>query len=628
MLLYLPSLVLRLVTPSYSTLELEGLSSQTFNMAESYRDPEKHVEVESRAVHTSDGSSTTLEYDQAAWETGVLPRFPWLGIGSLFCVLLSAGAAALVLVLCNGRAQSHWPKKVTPSVILAGINAFANIMLAIAIGQGVAIAWWRKMLGGATVKDLHHSWGFSTSLAAMVKGWRYLNVIALAALAAKLAIVDSILLQRSLQTYLANDPTMNSSIITPHVADFPMTGIVAGNNRTVSSVKMDFQNSVVNGWSASSPGSGITFQGCDGTCVGGFEGVGFSYALLQSSYPPEQINLTESKWHNGSVPIFDLSFEMSWANATKKYSSIFVDMLYFSADSPTGDCTGALSKARYEVRPAVLDMDITLRDFSKVNSASTEGATVELGNLLKYPSIETGNHLSPSAWTASWNDAGNQFQPYHVKRTIDYTEDGSNGDTKLGGIFLSLQMYMASSASIAFNPTTKEWDLSQVGSYQLEQRAAAYQGDLTPGSCNYNFFSGTENQVLYAINRLGFAITTDTNNPTYSTRNVTMETTAFGIHYRTNFGFMAGAIASMVVCVLLVLPTYWKFWELGRPVSLAPVEIANAFRAPVLDSSKASNAMVEDLLKEVGNRKVMFGEGPEGRLAVEEIGKVKRVGTA
>jgi hypothetical protein len=595
-------------------------------MAESSRDPEKHIQVESRAVHSSDGSSTNQEYDQAQWETGVLARFPWLGISSLFCVLLAAGAAALVLVLSNGRPQSRWPEKVTPSVILAGINAFANIMLAIAIGQGVAIAWWRKMLGGATVKDLHHSWGFSTSLAAMVKGWRYLNVIALAALAAKLAIVDSILLQRSLQTYLANDPTMNSSIIAPHVIDFPMTGIVAGSKKTVSSVKMDFQNSIVTGW-AGGAGVSTTFEGCNGECVGLFEGVGFSFTLLEASYPPEQINLTESKWHNGSVPLFDLSFEMSWANATKKYSSIFVNMLYFSADSSSGDCTGPLSKARYEIRPALLDIDITLRDFSKVNTVGSQGATVETGNLLRYPSIETGYHLSPSAWLGTMNEAGNQFQPFQVKHNIDYPEDGSNGDTRLGGIFLSLQMYMASSANITFNPTTKEWDLSQEGSYQLQQRSIAYQGDLAPGSCNYNFFSGTQSQVLSAINRLGFAITTSPSGPGYTTRNITVEATAYGIHYRTNFGFMAGAIVSMIVCVLLVLPTYWKFWELGRPVSLAPVEIANAFRAPVLDSSKASNAMVEDLLKEVGNRKVMFGEGPEGRLAVEEIGKVKRVGT-
>jgi len=54
---------------------------------------------------------------------------------------------------------------------------------------------------------------------------------------------------------------------------------------------------------------------------------------------------------------------------------------------------------------------------------------------------------------------------------------------------------------------------------------------------------------------------------------------------------------------------------------MAPTEIANTFRAPVWDSSEPSNAMVDDLLKEVENRRVMFGQMPERRLTVEEIGK-------
>jgi hypothetical protein len=137
----------------------------------------------------------------------------------------------------------------------------------------------------------------------------------------------------------------------------------------------------------------------------------------------------------------------------------------------------------------------------------------------------------------------------------------------------------------------------------------------------------TEKNILYAVNRLATVTATDKFLPSAPpSRNFTVQATPFGVYYRTNFGFMAGAVISMIVCVLLVLPSYWKFWELGRPMSLTPAEIANAFHTPALNSSKASNAMVEDLLKAVGNRRFMFGEGPQGRLAVEEIGKVRRVG--
>jgi hypothetical protein len=44
--------------------------------------------------------------------------------------------------------SNKWKKRgqLTPSVALAVTNTVSNLALAIAIGQGVAIAWWRKVL--------------------------------------------------------------------------------------------------------------------------------------------------------------------------------------------------------------------------------------------------------------------------------------------------------------------------------------------------------------------------------------------------------------------------------------------------------------------------------------------------
>jgi hypothetical protein len=591
---------------------------------------EKDFVVLSRETGSSSGDSAQ-EYDEPQWETGVRARFPWLGIGSLVCVLVSAGAAVLILTLCDGRAQSGWPKKLTPNVILAGINAFANIMLAIAIGQGVAIAWWRKVLGGATVKDLHHSWGFSTSLTSMVTGWRYLNFIALAALAAKLAIIDSILLQRALQTYNAQDHARNLTMQAPLFTAWPSTGVVNSQEKQVSYIRMDFQNNVVSPWAGGAGASPVpsAFSGCDGVCQGTFEGVGFAFSgesVVPGGGGPvstSQVNLTDPIWHNGtSVPIFDVSFEMSWANTTKKYSSIFAHILFFVVnDGP--DCSGQFFESRYEIRPALLDVDFMFQDYSKL-SVGVSTPTINAGNVLRIPAGD-----SFSRWSSFWNEDGDQRNGFHVKKHLDYPEDtGSIGNTTLGGVFLALQRYVGSSANITYNTASKKWDLSQQGTYALQMAASSSAGDMAPGSCNYEYWLGTDSSVIAAINELAFELTTSPT-PDGTQQNVTTVQQAYGIHYKTNFGFMAGAVVSMVLCVILVLPSYWKFWELGRPVSLAPVEIANAFRAPVLDSSKASNAMVGDLLREVGDRRVMFGQmSAGGRLAVEEVGKVKRVGTA
>lgn len=59
--------------------------------------------------------------------------------------------------------------------------------------------------------------------------------------------------------------------------------------------------------------------------------------------------------------------------------------------------------------------------------------------------------------------------------------------------------------------------------------------------------------------------------------------------------------------------------QLGRKVTLNPVEIAYAFRSPVMGLSAVAT---EDLLKEVGNRQIKYGNivaGPDqGRLGVAE----------
>jgi hypothetical protein len=92
------------------------------------------------------------------------------------------------------------------------------------------------------------------------------------------------------------------------------------------------------------------------------------------------------------------------------------------------------------------------------------------------------------------------------------------------------------------------------------------------------------------------------------------------IEYQSHEAFMYAAIALMLACILCVLPSYWRFWELGRKVTLGPIEISSAFQAPVLSHpGLASGGEVDILLKEVGNRRIRYGEVQgQGRLGMAE----------
>ena len=88
---------------------------------------------------------------------------------------------------------------------------------------------------------------------------------------------------------------------------------------------------------------------------------------------------------------------------------------------------------------------------------------------------------------------------------------------------------------------------------------------------------------------------------------------------------MAGALVSTFVCVLFVLPMYWEFWQLGRKLALSPLEIAAAFRSPLVDAGKD----IDGILQEAGKKQVQFGHivsgEAAGRLGVAEHAQVERV---
>jgi hypothetical protein len=202
----------------------------------------------------------------------------------------------------------------------------------------------------------------------------------LAALAAKLAIVDSIFLQRATQTYQDDDPIRNVTIKVPTSSNFPLSSIVA-NSQGVD-IRGGFQGYVVDTWRGTGFTTLANFEGCKGYREGILPTVGFSYTC--DTPKTEQINLSEPKYQNGSsMSLFDLSFKMSWASGTKDYSSILFDFEYFTADSPTGDCTGALTSYHCEARPAALDILFLLADFSKTDTKLPVDSSVRIGHGLQ-----------------------------------------------------------------------------------------------------------------------------------------------------------------------------------------------------------------------------------------------------
>jgi hypothetical protein len=76
--------------------------------------------------------------------------------------------------------------------------------------------------------------------------------------------------------------------------------------------------------------------------------------------------------------------------------------------------------------------------------------------------------------------------------------------------------------------------------------------------------------------------------------------------YRTSPLLVTVGIVLSLIGVAAILPLYAGFWELGRNVTLNPLEIARAFGAPVLDGLDG-NATPDMITLERGGMSVRYG---------------------
>lgn len=587
-----------------------------------------------------------------SWTPGFIARFPTIGLGALFGILVCAAGSVATLTLSNNVSQTHWPAKIAPNVIIGGLNNLANLLFGIAIANGVAIAWWRQTLKGSTIEELHRSWSVSTSFKDLALSWKHFNFIALAALTTKLAIVDSILLQRATSTYTGQDEAVKASDISGFINNtIPITGSVTGRgalpgtwtNNTIMDLTI---------WQQSGGLIGAWFNGCDGLCDVWIPGAGFEITCNPSKQNIDlgtsavQAQEAWSEWYSnnetGAEPNMTTTYDMFRVEFAADYrtnihgdiyddgidySTISMNIVYTQAsdsnNDSSGSCPGTMVQRTCTLRPAVINYYAAVQNYpSDLHS--------QVGVMLEYTADAVLDTTGISAY-AIYNQTTKQQDGYEVLRYNDIYEDHSfnlnGGYSQLAGLLEVFETYLSGNSSITWTGAAG-FNIAQEG------LAGSMLTDWPSNSsgCGYQYHDPTS-YIVSQINQLMFIYTLDpydadvNNNSTYTT-SLTGLLYRDSVHYQTDFHYMWGALASMFFCVICVLPSYYGYWQLGRKVTLGPFEIANAFRSPVLES-EASNCEVKELIRVVGDRRVKYGEmtteREAGRLAVAEPDSVRRV---
>jgi len=173
------------------------------------------------------------------WRPGFFRRISWAGLLCLFGALLGVVASIAILRASDGTPISDW--RYSPTVYLSISYTITNILLAVALGHGVTISWWRKALGADTeLGDLHRYWNFGTSPAAALLSGRKFNFIALACLLVAITPANGPLLQRSSSVAVQ----VTSEPVTMQIAAAPViqspTGYLSGRSLAVSLISTQY----------------------------------------------------------------------------------------------------------------------------------------------------------------------------------------------------------------------------------------------------------------------------------------------------------------------------------------------------------------------------------------------------
>jgi len=583
------------------------------------------VEVDERPKNEDDASVTSAE----KWQPGFWNQFPWLGAGCLLTAILISVAAIVVLVTSNKKAASQWPKQIAPNVILSILNSAASVCIAIAVAQGVAISWWRRAMRGATITDLHNTWSFGSSLSSILLNLKYFNLAALAALVTKLTIIDGVLFQRATSTYLALGPQNLTDISTYPTTLLPSTGRLNSFANDTDILLYQFAWDIDTWVSSAHSEIYLTtgFGECEGVCSLRYSAPG--YVASCTSAEEEFVDLIAyAKAHavpnttqvNSEFTVSSVDFSLNFPTPEKNYTWIGLNTTSYArltrdTKNTTQRCPATLMKRQCELRQAMISYPVYLEH--------TEVATKARNESLSMVNVWLGVMDESTVEYYGFDDFDTelgQFPGFNFEHYINLTGKPTPlSFSSDGGIYRALDNQYATRSYVTTHSNDSAWALSSVG--QFASILADNEYDVTNNyTCPWTYDDPLEN-IMIGLNSLTFITADDIwNRANYTSGNIT-DNEAYQdqslvyvkasqwkqeVHYSTNFWYMGGALASTLVCVLLVLPVYWGFWELGRKVSLNPIEIANAFQAPVLAAVHPGSGHADDVVKVAGGQYVQY----------------------
>ncbi|KAH8811077.1 hypothetical protein F5884DRAFT_781116 [Xylogone sp. PMI_703] len=553
-------------------------STKSYPISETYGLPSR----EDRDFLTA--SQTSAHGNQ--WSPGFIKHIPYRGILALFGCLAGIIASIAVIVASDGQPTSNW--RMSPPVYLAFFIAATNMLARFAFNEGAKIAWWYKAIRGGTVSDLHDHWTHADGFLPALLSGRKFNFVSLGSIAATVIAIDQPLMQRASNVIAIQKsyPIGITARIAPEIP-WGFTSVQEGRGYE-QQVMTQPMIMAFNDFNSQAPmTSGIS--GCEDTCIGYVEAGGFSTECNTTSTPVHYM----LGFNSPSVSPFSVNFSISPQTGPDPLnptvpSRIIMNVAYTNSSNAT-DCTGLRTEKTCYLTPATLRYSVNVTKNS-----------LKLGDMLDKGNVQA---IQPAPG---------------ISDTIDIGTNG--GIWTVGGLYLAAKFLFASNATYTNGGAIGEvMSLPDTLSNQFldfptnSLSTAKNSRNLSyPKPCSSNWTDPTSH-ILTSLNEMAFRLSLAAAEFPYRNTSVppapqhlTMQQTSTLNIFNSEYRFLFASTLLTLLLIGLIVPTFIGWWELGRNMTLNPIETAKAFDAPALQGP-GSNAPLEELVRIVGHREIRLG---------------------
>jgi hypothetical protein len=248
----------------------------------------------------------------------------------------------------------------------------------------------------------------------------------------------------------------------------------------------------------------------------------------------------------------------------------------------------------------ILGMEILFT--TTVDSGCNANITIETCNITT-AIVKVPVTIQNDTVAINWTKPALFDSPYASPADLPTAADGLPAGP-LAGLDWLATYYFASNATLHNNFSQYQyWPIGTLARQFFDTNLSTYESLAT---CTFQWWDPTL-YIVQAMTEVLFraGLTEVLDAGITQTFNATQTTPTLVFH--SNYAYLGGAVAIMLLALLAMIFPLWGWWELGREVSLSPIETAKAFGASPLQQASLDMG-AEGLIREVGDMRVKYGE--------------------